>query len=75
MTAVLEAISIWAIPVVVALVAFYAICKKVPVYSVFGRIFLKQPNSTHIMRAFIIAHIFFMCNTVIHAFRLSAAFK
>lgn len=35
MTAVLETISIWAIPVVVALVAFYAICKKVPVYSVF----------------------------------------
>lgn len=35
MTAVLEAISVWAIPVVIALVAFYAICKKVPVYSVF----------------------------------------
>ena len=35
MTAVLETISIWAIPVVVALVTFYAICKKVPVYSVF----------------------------------------
>ena len=28
MTAVLEAISIWAIPVVVALVALYAIIKK-----------------------------------------------
>ena len=35
MTAVLEAISIWAIPVVVALVALYAIIKKVPVYTVF----------------------------------------
>lgn len=35
MTAVLEAISIWAIPVVVAAVALYAIIKKVPVYSVF----------------------------------------
>lgn len=35
MTAVLETISIWAIPIVVALVTFYAICKKVPVYSVF----------------------------------------
>lgn len=35
MTAALEIISIWAIPVVVAAVCFYAICKKVPVYSVF----------------------------------------
>lgn len=35
MTAVLEAISIWAIPVVVAAVSLYAIIKKVPVYSVF----------------------------------------
>ena len=35
MTAVLEAISIWAIPVVVAAVSLYAIFKKVPVYSVF----------------------------------------
>ena len=35
MTAVLEAISIWEIPVVVALVALYAIIKKVPVYTVF----------------------------------------
>ncbi len=35
MTAVLEAISVWAIPVVIAVVCFYAICKKVPVYSVF----------------------------------------
>lgn len=35
MTAVLETISIWAIPVVVAAVCLYAICKKVPVYSVF----------------------------------------
>ena len=35
MTAVLEAISIWAIPVVVAAVALYAIIKKLPVYSVY----------------------------------------
>lgn len=35
MTAVLETISLWAIPVVVALVALYAIIKKVPVYSAF----------------------------------------
>lgn len=35
MTAVLETISTWAIPVVVAAVAFYAICKKVPVYTTF----------------------------------------
>ena len=48
MTAVLEAISIWAIPVVVALVAFYAICKKVPVYSVFTE-GAKEGFSTAIM--------------------------
>ena len=48
MTAVLEAISIWAIPVVVALVAFYAICKKVPVYSVFPE-GAKEGFSTAIM--------------------------
>lgn len=35
MTAVLETISLWAIPVVVAVVALYAIIKKVPVYSAF----------------------------------------
>jgi len=35
MTQVLEAISVWAIPVVVAAVSLYAIIKKVPVYSVF----------------------------------------
>lgn len=35
MTAVLETISLWAIPVVVAAVALYAIIKKVPVYSAF----------------------------------------
>lgn len=35
MTHVLELISTWAIPVVVAVVCFYAITKKVPVYSVF----------------------------------------
>ena len=35
MTQVLEAISVWAIPVVVAAVYLYAIIKKVPVYSVF----------------------------------------
>ena len=35
MTHVLELISTWAIPVVVAVVCFYAIVKKVPVYSVF----------------------------------------
>ena len=48
MTAVLEAISIWAIPVVVALVAYYAICKKVPVYSVFTE-GAKEGFSTAIM--------------------------
>ncbi len=35
MTAILEAISIWSIPVLVAAVSLYAIIKKVPVYSVF----------------------------------------
>lgn len=35
MTHVLEAISIWAIPIVVAAVALYAIIKKVPVYATF----------------------------------------
>lgn len=35
MTAVLEAISLYAIPVVILLVPLYAIIKKVPVYSVF----------------------------------------
>ena len=35
MTAVLETISLWAIPVVVAVIPLYAIFKKVPVYSVF----------------------------------------
>lgn len=34
-TTIMDAISTWAIPLVVALVCFYAICKKVPVYSVF----------------------------------------
>ena len=35
MTHVLELISIWAIPLVVAAVALYAIIKKVPVYTSF----------------------------------------
>lgn len=35
MTAVLEAISLYAIPLVILLVPLYAIIKKVPVYSVF----------------------------------------
>ena len=35
MTAILETISLWAIPVVVAAVALFAIIKKVPVYSAF----------------------------------------
>ncbi len=35
MTHVLELISTWAIPVVVAVIVFYALFKKVPVYSVF----------------------------------------
>ncbi|HKM28359.1 MAG TPA: nucleoside recognition domain-containing protein [Anaerovoracaceae bacterium] len=34
-TTILDAISVWAIPLVVAVVCLYAICKKVPVYSVF----------------------------------------
>lgn len=48
MTAVLEAISVWAIPIVVAVVCFYAICKKVPVYSVFTE-GAKEGFSTAIM--------------------------
>ena len=48
MTAVLEAISVWAIPVVIAVVCFYAICKKVPVYSVFTE-GAKEGFSTAIM--------------------------
>ena len=48
MTAVLEAISIWAIPVVVALVALYAIIKKVPVYTVFTE-GAKEGFSTSVM--------------------------
>lgn len=35
MTAFLEAVSVWSIPVLVACVSLYAIIKKVPVYSVF----------------------------------------
>ena len=35
MTNVLDAISTWAIPVVIAAVSLYAIIKKVPVYSEF----------------------------------------
>lgn len=35
MTHVLELISVWAIPLVVAFVSLYAIIKKVPVYSTF----------------------------------------
>ena len=35
MTAVLNAISVYAIPVIVMLIAFYAIIKRVPVYSSF----------------------------------------
>lgn len=35
MTAALETISVWAIPVVVTVVCLYAIIKKVPVYSTF----------------------------------------
>ncbi len=48
MTAVLEAISVWAIPVVIAAVSLYAICKKVPVYSVFTE-GAKEGFSTAIM--------------------------
>ena len=36
MTHVLEVISIWAIPLVVAAVALYAIFRKVPVYTSFA---------------------------------------
>ena len=35
MTAILEQISTWAIPVVICLVAIYALVKKVPMYSSF----------------------------------------
>lgn len=35
MTAIFEQISVWAIPVVVALVALYAVIKKVPIYTSF----------------------------------------
>ena len=35
MTAFLEQVSIWSIPVLVACVSLYAIIKKVPVYTVF----------------------------------------
>ncbi|MBR5128453.1 MAG: spore maturation protein [Firmicutes bacterium] len=35
MTAILEAFSIWSIPVLVACVSVYALYKKVPVYSAF----------------------------------------
>ncbi len=48
MTAVLETISLWAIPIVVAAVALYAIIKKVPVYSVFTE-GAKEGFSTAIM--------------------------
>lgn len=48
MTAVLETISIWAIPLVVAAVTLYAIIKKVPVYSVFTE-GAKEGFSTAIM--------------------------
>ena len=48
MTAVLETISVWAIPVVIAAVSLYAICKKVPVYSVFTE-GAKEGFSTAIM--------------------------
>ncbi len=34
-TQVMDTISTWSIPLVVALVSLFAICKKVPVYSVF----------------------------------------
>ena len=34
-TTVMEALSTWAIPIVVAVVCFVAIVKKVPVYTVF----------------------------------------
>ena len=48
MTAALETISVWAIPVVVAAVCLYAICKKVPVYAVFTE-GAKEGFSTAIM--------------------------
>ncbi len=35
MTAILEQISVWAIPVVICLVAIYALVKKVPMYTSF----------------------------------------
>ena len=35
MTHVFEQISVWAIPVVILLVAIYALVKKVPMYSSF----------------------------------------
>lgn len=35
MTEIMEIISVWAIPVIVAGICFYAIVKKVPVYSAF----------------------------------------
>ncbi len=35
MTAIFEQISVWAIPVVICLVAFYAVVKKVPMYTSF----------------------------------------
>lgn len=35
MTAILETISVWAIPLLIAFVALYALYKKVPVYSTF----------------------------------------
>ena len=34
-TTIMEALSIWAIPIVIALVGIYALCKKVPVYTLF----------------------------------------
>ena len=34
-TTIMNVLSTWAIPLVVAFVCFWAICKKVPVYSVF----------------------------------------
>lgn len=46
-TTVMEALSTWAIPIVVAVVCFVAIVKKVPVYTVFtegakGRLFYSR---------------------------------
>lgn len=34
-TTIIETLSTWAIPIVIALVSFFALFKKVPVYSVF----------------------------------------